>query len=62
MRNLLQDQNDQQDTEKQEDKKEQHCVNIFQGRPEIMSETASYPDWDILPPNQFINPRIKTGR
>lgn len=22
-------------------------------------ENAQFPDWDILPPNQIINPRIK---
>jgi hypothetical protein len=35
-------------------------VNLFKGRTE--AETASpakFPDWDIVPPNQFINPRIK---
>jgi len=33
--------------------------NIFQGRTEGDKDNAKYPDWDIVPPNQFINPRIK---
>ncbi len=33
--------------------------NLFQGRTEAESANAAFPDWDILPPNQFINPRIK---
>jgi len=34
--------------------------NLFQGRTESESGNAKFPDWDIIPPNQFINPRIKT--
>ena len=33
--------------------------NIFQGRTEAEKGNAKFPDWDIVPPNQFINPRIK---
>ncbi|OMQ09420.1 hypothetical protein [[Flexibacter] sp. ATCC 35103] len=33
--------------------------NLFQGRTESESGNAKFPDWDIVPPNQFINPRIK---
>ncbi|WP_294960336.1 hypothetical protein [uncultured Flavobacterium sp.] len=33
--------------------------NLFQGRTEADLESAKFPEWDILPPNQFINPRIK---
>jgi hypothetical protein len=33
--------------------------NIFQGRPEVEQSSSKYPDWDIVPPDQFINPRIK---
>jgi len=33
--------------------------NIFQGRTESERGNAKFPDWDIVPPNQFINPRIK---
>lgn len=33
--------------------------NIFQGRTESEKLNAKYPDWDIVPPSQFINPRIK---
>jgi len=33
--------------------------NIFQGRTDSQSEVSNFPDWDIVPPNQIINPRIK---
>lgn len=33
--------------------------NIFQGRTEAEKGNAKFPDWDIVPPTQFINPRIK---
>lgn len=33
--------------------------NIFQGRTEGGKGNAQFPDWDIVPPNQFINPRVK---
>lgn len=34
--------------------------NLFQGRTEAKLGNAKFPDWDIVPPNQFINPRIKS--
>ncbi|QGK75306.1 hypothetical protein [Flavobacterium sp. SLB02] len=34
--------------------------NLFQGRTESELGNAKFPDWDILPPTQFINPRIKS--
>ena len=34
-------------------------LNLFQGRTEAEQGNAKFPDWDIVPPNQFINPRIK---
>jgi hypothetical protein len=34
--------------------------NLFQGKTEGKKENAKFSDWDILPPHQFINPRIKT--
>lgn len=34
--------------------------NIFQGKTKGKKENAKFSDWDILPPHQFINPRIKT--
>lgn len=34
--------------------------NLFNGRTEAEKGNAKFPDWDIIPPNQFINPRIKT--
>ncbi|WP_157844649.1 hypothetical protein [Chryseobacterium sp. Leaf201] len=33
--------------------------NLFQGRTDGEKENAKFSDWDILPPHQFINPRIK---
>ena len=33
--------------------------NLFQGRTEAEKGNAKFPDWDIVPPSQFINPRIK---
>jgi hypothetical protein len=33
--------------------------NLFQGRTESEKGNAKFPDWDIVPPNQFINPRVK---
>lgn len=33
--------------------------NLFQGRTESELGNAIFPDWDIIPPTQFINPRIK---
>jgi hypothetical protein len=34
-------------------------LNLFQGRTEAEKGNAKFPDWDIVPPSQFINPRIK---
>nr|WP_294783916.1 hypothetical protein [uncultured Flavobacterium sp.] len=34
--------------------------NLFQGRIEAELQNAKFPDWDIIPPTQFINPRIKS--
>jgi len=33
--------------------------NLFQGRIDAENGNTKFPDWDIVPPNQFINPRIK---
>ena len=33
--------------------------NIFQNRLEAQNGKAKFPNWDIVPPSQFINPRIK---
>jgi hypothetical protein len=44
----------------QDAKKEFHAKpNLFQGRTEAAAGNARFPDWDVVPPNQFINPRIK---
>lgn len=32
--------------------------NIFKGNYSNDVKYAEFPDWDILPPTQFINPRI----
>ncbi|WP_157967973.1 hypothetical protein [Chryseobacterium elymi] len=34
--------------------------NLFHGRTEGDKTNAKFPDWDILPPNRIINPRVKT--
>ncbi|WP_333661360.1 hypothetical protein [Chishuiella changwenlii] len=34
--------------------------NLFQGRTESETKESKFPDWDIVPPNQFINPRSKS--
>jgi hypothetical protein len=33
--------------------------NVFKGRTEAQNDASLFPDWDIVPPGQFINPRIK---
>lgn len=33
--------------------------NLFQGNTDTETGAAKFPEWDIVPPNQFINPRIK---
>lgn len=40
-------------------KENQVKPNLFQGRTEAETKNAKFPDWDIVPPNQFINPRVK---
>lgn len=51
---------EQSESSNQEPKKENYSKpNIFQGRTESEVGNAKFPDWDIVPPNQFINPRIK---
>lgn len=40
-------------------KENQVKPNLFQGRTESEKGNAKFPDWDIVPPNQFINPRVK---
>jgi len=58
---LLADQSEPPENNKQEIKKENNVkINMFQGRTEAEQGHAKFPNWDIMPPNQFINPRIKT--
>lgn len=33
--------------------------NLFKGNTEAQIGSAKFPEWDIVPPSQFINPRIK---
>ena len=33
--------------------------NLFQGRTEGEKGNSKFSEWDIVPPNQFINPRIR---
>lgn len=51
-------------THSEEDKthnpQQQPRPNLFQGRTEGEKNNAKFPDWDIVPPNRIINPRIKT--
>ncbi|WP_345991278.1 hypothetical protein AAEU33_05475 [Chryseobacterium sp. Chry.R1] len=35
--------------------------NLFQGKTEAEKEKAKFSNWDILPPHQLINPRIKSN-
>ncbi|HEX7755655.1 MAG TPA: hypothetical protein VF421_09940 [Niabella sp.] len=42
-----------------DEKEKQASPNLFQGRTEAEVNNAKFPDWDIVPPNQFINPRVK---
>ena len=50
-----------ENTDKTDNNKNENQVkpNLFQGRTEAETNNAKFPDWDIVPPNQFINPRIK---
>jgi hypothetical protein len=48
----------QKDKERLE-KEKKPMPNLFQGRTEVEKKDTKFPDWDIVPPNQFINPRIR---
>lgn len=57
---ILGDNSEQSENTNHESKKETTVKpNLFQGRTEAEKGNAKFPDWDIVPPNQFINPRIK---
>ena len=57
---ILSDNSEQSENTNHEPKKENTVKpNLFQGRTEAEKGNAKFPDWDIVPPNQFINPRIK---
>ena len=57
---ILGDNSEQSENTNHEQKKETTVKpNLFQGRTEAEKGNAKFPDWDIVPPNQFINPRIK---
>ena len=55
---ILGDNSEQSENTNHEPKKENTVKpNLFQGRTEAEKGNAKFPDWDIVPPNQFINPR-----
>ena len=57
---ILGDHSQQSENSNHEQKKEVSVKpNLFQGRTEAEKGNAKFPDWDIVPPSQFINPRIK---
>lgn len=57
---ILDSHSEESEDNSQEIKKENIIkLNLFQGRTESELGNAKFPDWDIVPPNQFINPRIK---
>jgi hypothetical protein len=57
---IIGDNSQQSENTNYEPKKEINVKpNLFQGRTEAEKGNANFPDWDIVPPNQFINPRIK---
>lgn len=51
--------NNDNNTDNNNKKENQVKPNLFQGRTEAETKNAKFPEWDIVPPNQFINPRIK---
>lgn len=53
--NLEQSENTSHETKKENSVR----PNLFQGRTEAAKGNSKFPDWDIVPPSQFINPRIK---
>jgi hypothetical protein len=34
-------------------------LNLFLGRSDKEPDMSKFPEWDVLPPSQFINPRTK---
>lgn len=44
---------------KEQKPQQQPRPNLFQGRTEGEKGNAKFSEWDIVPPNQLINPRIK---
>jgi hypothetical protein len=57
---ILDNKTEQSENSNGQQKKETKTItNLFQGRMETNAGNAKFPDWDIVPPNQFINPRIK---
>ncbi len=56
---IIPDNNSEQSGNGNIKKENQVKPNLFQGRTESEKGSAKFPDWDIVPPNQFINPRVK---
>lgn len=48
-----------ENTDTNHKKENQVKPNLFQGRTAAETKGAKFSDWDIVPPNQLINPRIK---
>lgn len=59
--NIILNDGQEQNESKGNDVKKETPVkpNLFQGRTEAGADNAKFPAWDIVPPYQFINPRIK---
>ncbi|MCD0467791.1 hypothetical protein [Flavobacterium sp. ENC] len=57
---ILSDHSEQPENTNHDIKKETNIKpNLFQGRTEAELGNSKFPEWDIIPPTQFINPRIK---
>ncbi|RZJ49372.1 MAG: hypothetical protein EOO44_18390 [Flavobacterium sp.] len=56
---ILEDHSNESDNTPKEINEQNLKINLFQGRTEAELTNSKFPDWDIIPPNQFINPRIK---
>ncbi|UUF16562.1 MULTISPECIES: hypothetical protein [Flavobacterium] len=61
MTKIILDNHSEESEDKMQELKKEISIkpNLFQGRTEAELQNAKFPEWDITPPNQFINPRIK---
>lgn len=53
------DSNPQKENNIEPQKKTKTLPNLFKGRTSAEIQNAKFPDWDIVPPHQIINPRRK---